>query len=162
MTHTKPQFLKSVKRASDKAPAAVSWAAALPPPRTAWHKAGDGEFGVVVPDVYAHVLDLVGVAAQPDLDAQRLGAFREFPVDGEQSLKVRFSAAGLDLNKLIALAAPNGAQANVVLFLLPQPRQPGGGLGLKYIYRMISQRPAFRGLKKLAISNSASSASTST
>ena len=97
MPHTKPQFLRSVKRASDKAPAAVSWAAALPPPRTAWHKAGDGEFGVVGPGVQAHVLDILDVVAQPDLVTQRLCALRAFHVDGEKGLKFRFAAAELDL-----------------------------------------------------------------
>jgi hypothetical protein len=38
------------------------------------------------------------VAVQPDLAAQRLGAFCEFFVDGEQGLKARFAAAGLDLD----------------------------------------------------------------
>jgi hypothetical protein len=71
------------------------------------------------------------VVAQPDLVAQRLGAFRAFPVDGEQGFEVSFAAAGLDLVKFFVLVAPRGAQANVVLFLLPQLRQPGGGLGLK-------------------------------
>jgi hypothetical protein len=48
------------------------------------HEAGDADFGVVGPDVYAHVLDLV---------------------DGGLGLKARFAAAGLDLYKPIALAA---------------------------------------------------------
>jgi hypothetical protein len=69
------------------------------------------------------------VAAQPGLVAQRLGAFRALPVDGKQGLKVRFSTAGLDLDTFLVLVAPRGAQANVVMFFLPQPRQPGGGLG---------------------------------
>jgi hypothetical protein len=72
------------------------------------------------------------VAAQPGLVAQRLGAIRAFPVDGEKDLEVRFAAAGLDLDKFIVPAATRGAQANVFLFLLPQPRQPGGGLVFKY------------------------------
>jgi hypothetical protein len=38
------------------------------------------------------------VVAQPDLAALRLGAFCAFPVDGEQGLKARFAAAGLDLD----------------------------------------------------------------
>jgi hypothetical protein len=71
------------------------------------------------------------VVAQPDLVAKRFGAFCAFPVDGERGLKARFAAAGLDLAKFVLLVAPRGAQANVALFLLPQPRQPGGGLGLK-------------------------------
>jgi hypothetical protein len=85
---------------------------------------------IVESGAYAHVLNLVDVAAQLHLAAQRLGAFRAFPVNGEQGSKVRFAAAGPDLDKPIELAAPRGAQANVVFFLLPQPRQPGGGLDL--------------------------------
>jgi hypothetical protein len=71
------------------------------------------------------------MVAQPVLAVQRLGAFRALPVDGERGLKVRFAAAGPDLVKSIVLVALRGAQANVVLFLLPRPRQPGGDLGLK-------------------------------
>jgi hypothetical protein len=71
------------------------------------------------------------VVAQPDLVAQRLGAFREFPVDGEQVLKVCLAAAGLDLDKSVIVVAPRGAQANAVLFRLPQPPQPGGGSALR-------------------------------
>jgi hypothetical protein len=39
------------------------------------------------------------MAAQPDLVAHRLGAFRAFRVGGERRLKGRFAAAGLDLDK---------------------------------------------------------------
>jgi hypothetical protein len=63
------------------------------------HEAGDGDFGVVGPGAYAHVFDLVDVVAQPNLVAQRLGAFRVFSVDSEQGLKARFTAAGLDLDE---------------------------------------------------------------
>jgi hypothetical protein len=74
--------------------------------------------------VLSYVFGLLDVVAQPDLVAQRLGAFHVFPVDGEQGLKARFAAAGLYLYELIVLVAPRGTQANVVLFLLPQPGSP--------------------------------------
>jgi len=117
------------------------------------------------------------VVAQSDLAAHRLGAFRSFPVDGEQGLKARFPAAGLGLDKPIALVAWRGAQAIVVLFLLPQPRQPGGGLGLEcfaacygdVVLEMALEMPnddlpalRLEELEKLVISNSASLAFTST
>jgi hypothetical protein len=54
------------------------------------------------------------VVTQPDLVAQRLGAFRAFPVDGEKSLKTRFAAEVLDFDAFVVLVAPRGAQANVV------------------------------------------------
>jgi hypothetical protein len=89
---------------------------------------GDGNFGVVGPGVYAHVLDLVGVVAQPGLAAQRLGAFRAFLSDGEQGLEVRYASAGLDLDKFIVLVAPRGANANLVYFFnaaaAPAGRKP--------------------------------------
>jgi hypothetical protein len=116
------------------------------------------------------------VAAQPDVAAQRLGVFRTFPVDGKQGLKVRFSTAGLDLYNFRVVIAPRGAQANVVSFLLSQPRQPGGGLGLKCFaacygdvvlvtaLEMPNNLSALRlgELEKLVISNNASFSPTST
>ncbi len=39
--------------------------------------------------------------------------------------------AGLDLDVFLVLSATCSAQANVAFFLLPQPRQPGSGLGLE-------------------------------
>jgi hypothetical protein len=61
----------------------------------------------------------------------RISADGEQGLDGKQGLNAPFAAAGPDLEKVIVLVAPRGAQANMVLFLLPQPRQLGGGFGLK-------------------------------
>jgi hypothetical protein len=91
-------------------------------------------------------------------------------------VKVRFAAAGLDLDKSIVLVGPRGAQAKCGLVSLPQPRQPGGGLGLKCFPACYDDdalvtaleipndfpAPRLGELKKLAVSNSDSLTSTST